>query len=36
MPDSLYVCLQDEDRLLAFAIDAESGRLAPQGGTPIA
>ena len=36
MRDSLYLCLQDEDRLVAFAIDAETGRLAPQGGTPIA
>lgn len=27
MPDALYVCLQDDDRIAAFAIDPESGRL---------
>jgi len=27
MPDALYVCLQDEDKIAVFAIDAESGRL---------
>lgn len=30
MPHALYVCLQDEDKLAAFAIDADSGRLTPQ------
>src|ERR1700722_8967258 len=31
MPDSLYVCLQDEDKIAAFTLDAETGRLAPRG-----
>ena len=30
MPHSLYVCLQDDDKIAAFAIDAETGRLTPQ------
>jgi 6-phosphogluconolactonase len=33
MPDKLYVCLQDDNRIVGFAIDAESGRLTPQGET---
>ncbi len=36
MPHALYVCLQDEDRIAAFAIDADSGRLTPQAATPAA
>lgn len=27
MPDTLYLCLQDDDRIAAFAIDPDSGRL---------
>ena len=30
MPNSLYVCLQDEDKIAAFAIAADSGRLTRQ------
>jgi 6-phosphogluconolactonase len=30
MPYALYVCLQDDDKIASFAIDAESGRLTPQ------
>jgi 6-phosphogluconolactonase len=30
MPHALYVCLQDEDKIAAFAIDPETGRLARQ------
>ena len=30
MPYALYVCLQDDDKIAAFAIDAETGRLTPQ------
>ena len=36
MPNALYVCLQDEDKIVGFAIDAASGRLARQGETPVA
>ena len=30
MPNALYVCLQDEDKIAAFAIDAETGQLTRQ------
>jgi 6-phosphogluconolactonase len=30
MPYALYVCLQDEDKIAVFAIDADSGRLTRQ------
>jgi 6-phosphogluconolactonase (cycloisomerase 2 family) len=30
MPYALFVCLQDDDKIAAFAIDAETGRLTPQ------
>ena len=33
MPDKLYVCLQDDDKIAACAIDADSGRLTRQGDT---
>lgn len=36
MPDALYVCLQDEDRIAAFAVDADTGRLTPQADLPAA
>src|SRR5579864_5306514 len=36
MPDKLYVCLQDDSRIVAYAIDAESGRLTRQGETAAA
>jgi 6-phosphogluconolactonase (cycloisomerase 2 family) len=36
MPSSLYVCLQDEDKIAAFAIDADNGRLTRQAEVPAA
>src|ERR1700722_295862 len=36
MPYALYVCLQDDDKIAAFAIDAETGRLTPQTEVPAA
>src|SRR5689334_4770136 len=35
MPHSLYVCLQDEDKIAPFTIDADSGRLTPQAAVPV-
>jgi 6-phosphogluconolactonase len=34
MPYSLYVCLQDEDKIVAFNMDADTGQLTPQAGVP--
>ena len=34
MPYSVYVCLQDEDKIAAFAMDAGSGQLTPQAEVP--
>jgi 6-phosphogluconolactonase len=34
MPNALYVCLQDGDRIAAFAIDADSGRLTRRADVP--
>jgi 6-phosphogluconolactonase len=34
MPNALYVCLQDDDKIAAFAIDAEDGQLTPQTAMP--
>src|ERR1700704_1490853 len=36
MADCLYVCLQDEDKIARFAIDAATGGLTPQGGVAAA
>ena len=36
MPDVLYVGLQDDDRIVRFAIDAGGGKLTPVGETPAA
>jgi 6-phosphogluconolactonase len=36
MPYSLYVCLQDEDKIAAFAIDADTGALTPGEAVPAA
>jgi 6-phosphogluconolactonase len=36
MPNFMYVCLQDEDKILLLAMDTATGRLAPQGEIPIA
>jgi len=35
MPYSLYVCLQDEDKIGAFTMDAETGQLTPQAEVPV-
>ena len=32
---SLHVCLPDEDEIVAFAMDADSGRLTPQARLPV-
>ena len=29
MPYTLYVCLQDEDKIVAFSMDTATGRLTP-------
>jgi 6-phosphogluconolactonase len=34
MPNALYVCLQDDDKIAAFAIDAATGQLSPQAAVP--
>jgi 6-phosphogluconolactonase (cycloisomerase 2 family) len=36
MPYSLYVCLQDEDKIAAFTLDADTGRLEPRAEVPVA
>ena len=36
MPYALYVCLQDEDKIVAFTMDAATGQLTPQAETPVA
>src|SRR6202035_766619 len=36
MPYALYVCLQDDDKIAAFAIDAETGQLTPHTEVPVA
>jgi 6-phosphogluconolactonase (cycloisomerase 2 family) len=36
MPNSLYVCLQDEDKIAVFAIDGDTGRLTRQAEVPAA
>jgi len=36
MPHALYVCLQDDDKIAAFAIDPDSGRLTPQADVAVA
>src|SRR5947208_1519473 len=36
MPYTLYVCLQDEDKVVTFAINAETGQITPQAETPVA
>ena len=35
MPFALYVCLQDEDKIATYSVDAASGRLTPSGGTAV-
>jgi 6-phosphogluconolactonase len=36
MPNSLYVCLQDEDKIVTFAINADTGQITRQAQTAIA
>jgi len=36
MPSSLYVCLQDDDKIAALAIDTDTGRLTRQTDLPVA
>jgi 6-phosphogluconolactonase len=36
MPHSLYVCLQDEDKISVFTIDANTGQLTPRAEVPVA
>jgi len=36
MPHALYVCLQDEDKIAAFAIDADTGQRTPRAAVPAA
>src|SRR5579863_5670442 len=36
MPHALYVCLQDDDKIVAFGVDANTGRLTPQPEVPVA
>jgi 6-phosphogluconolactonase len=36
MPYSVYVCLQDNDKIVAFAMDADTGQLTPQAEVPAA
>jgi 6-phosphogluconolactonase len=36
MPNALYVCLQDDNKIAAFAIDPESGQLSPRAEVPLA
>jgi 6-phosphogluconolactonase len=36
MPDALYVCLQDDDKIAAFALDADTGQLTPRAEVPVA
>jgi 6-phosphogluconolactonase len=36
MPCALYVCLQEDDKIAAFAMDAETGGLTPRADVPVA
>src|SRR5205085_11243970 len=36
MPYALYVCLQDDNKIAAFAIDPENGQLSSQAEVPLA
>ena len=35
MPYSLYVCLQDEDKIVTFTMDATTGQLTPTAAVPV-
>ena len=36
MPYALYVCAQDDNKIIAFAMDADTGQLTPQAELPVA
>ena len=36
MPYTLYVCLQDEDKIMAFTMEATTGQLTPHTAVPVA
>src|SRR4029453_6956393 len=36
MPYALYVCLQDEDKIMAFTMEATTGQLTPHTAAPVA
>src|SRR5216684_6459842 len=36
MPYSVYVCLQDDNKIAAFTMDADTGQLTPQAEVPAA
>lgn len=36
MPYALYVCAQDDNKIMAFAMDADTGQLTPQAELPVA
>src|ERR671924_353966 len=36
MPYALYVCLQDEDKIMAFTMEATTGQLTPQAAVSVA
>src|SRR5438445_7770437 len=36
MPYALYVCLQDEDKIMAFTMEATTGQLTPHAAVPVA
>ena len=36
MPNALYVCLQDDDKIAAFALDADTGQLTPRAEVAVA
>src|SRR5438445_5318285 len=36
MPYALYVCLQDEDKIMAFTMEATTGQLTPHAEVPVA
>ena len=36
MPYALYVCLQDENKIVTFTMEAATGQLTPQAAVPVA
>ena len=36
MPDALYVCLQDENKIAVFSMNADTGQLTPRAEVPVA